>query len=152
MRSSEKKKFKNPYLKDFEHFKSEYFESINNPDSFFLNKALENLSWFKAPKKGFNNKFTEPKWFDDGKLNISYNCVDRHAAKTPNKEAIIWQGDERLQTKAITYKELLENVSILANGLKAIGVKKGDRVCIYMPMILEAAYSCLLYTSDAADE
>ena len=61
--------------------------------------------------------------------------------KNPERKAIIWQGDERSQTKTITYKELLENVSILANGLKAVGVKKGDRVCIYMPMILEAAYS-----------
>ena len=143
MSSSEKKKFKNPYLKDFEHFKSEYFKSINNPDSFFLNKAQENLSWFKVPKKGFNNKFTEPKWFEDGKLNISYNCVDRHAAKTPNKVAIIWQGDERSKAQKITYKELLKEASMLANGFKELGVKKGDRVCIYMPMIPEAAYTML---------
>ena len=143
MKSFEKPKFNNPHLEDLDSYKREYLESINSPDNFFLNKALENLDWFEKPTLGFNNNFKNAAWFEDGILNIAYNCIDRHVKKNPERKAIIWQGDERSQTKTITYKELLENVSILANGLKAVGVKKGDRVCIYMPMILEAAYSML---------
>jgi len=116
MKNFEKPKFNNPHLKDLDSYNSEYLESINSPDNFFLNKALENLDWFVEPTFGFNNNFKNASWFEDGILNISYNCIDRHAKKNPERKAIIWQGDERLQTKTITYKELLENVSIVANG------------------------------------
>ena len=80
-------------------------------------------------------------------LNISHNCIDRHTAKNPNKTAIIWQGDEKENTKNISYAQLLV-MSKLANGLKSIGVKKGDRVCIYMPMIpRECLFNVGLYAN-----
>ena len=116
---------------------------LTDPSSFFLEHALKELDWFEKPSVGYSGKITKPTWFRDGVLNISHNCIDRHAAKNPNKTAIIWQGDEKENTKNISYDQLLTEVSKLANGLKSIGVKKGDRVCIYMPMIPEAAYSML---------
>ena len=90
---------------------------------------------------GFSGEFTKPIWFEDGILNISYNCIDRHLDKNPKKTAIIWQGDQKKDFKYISYQELLKEVSKLSNGLKEIGVKKGTRVCIYMPMIPQAAYA-----------
>ena len=135
------KNFQNPYIADLEDFVLQYKESIQNPSSFFLKKAISYLSWFKEPTVGHNGSFEETKWFEDGTLNISYNCIDRHAKNNPDKIAIIWQGDQENHSKKISYKDLLREVSKLANGLKSLGVKKGDRVCIYMPMIPEAAYS-----------
>ncbi len=135
------KNFQNPYIADLEDFVLQYKESIQNPSSFFLKKAISYLSWFKEPTVGHNGSFEETKWFEDGTLNISYNCIDRHVKNNPDKIAIIWQGDQENHSKKISYKDLLREVSKLANGLKSLGVKKGDRVCIYMPMIPEAAYS-----------
>ncbi len=135
------KNYVNPHITTLEDFNSQYKESIQNPSSFFLKKAISYLSWFQEPTIGHNGSFEEAKWFEDGILNISYNCIDRHAKKNPEKIAIIWQGDQESNSKEISYQELLEEVSKLANGLKSLGVKKGDRVCIYMPMIPEAAYS-----------
>src|SRR6056300_409920 len=132
--------FKNPHFKDLAAFKDEYQRSISDP-KYFLNKAKQELSWFREPTRSNEGTFTTPKWFDDGQINISYNCIDRHAEKTPNKTAIIWQGDQQDQSEHISYKTLQEKVSKLANGLKEIGVSKGDRVCIYMPMIPEAAFA-----------
>ena len=120
-----------------------YEDSVKNPSKFFLDQAKKEIEWFQEPKKGYCGELTEPTWFKDGKLNITYNCLDRHVKETPNKTAIIWQGDDKNQNKKITYQELLTEVSKLANGLKVLGVKKGDRVCIYMPMIPQAAYSML---------
>ena len=137
------KNFQNPYIADLEDFVLQYKESIQNPSSFFLKKAISYLSWFKEPTVGHNGSFEETKWFEDGTLNISYNCIDRHVKNYPDKIAIIWQGDQENHSKKISYKDLLREVSKLANGLKSLGVKKGDRVCIYMPMIPEAAYSML---------
>ena len=132
--------FKNPHFKDLAAFKDEYHRSISDP-KYFLNKAKQELSWFREPTRSNEGTFTTPKWFGDGQINISYNCIDRHAEKTPNKTAIIWQGDQQDQSEHISYKILQEKVSKLANGLKEIGVSKGDRVCIYMPMIPEAAFA-----------
>ena len=137
------KNFENPHLKSFDEYMSMYEDSIQNPSKFFLAQAKKEIEWFKEPKKGYCGELTAPTWFEDGKLNITYNCLDRHVKETPNKTAIIWQGDDKKQNKKITYEELLTEVSKLANGLKALGVKKGDRVCIYMPMIPQAAYSML---------
>ena len=86
-----------------------------SPTSFFLKKAISYLSWFQEPTIGHNESFEEPKWFEDGILNISYNCIDRHAKKNPEKIAIIWQGDQESSSKKISYQELLEEVSKLAN-------------------------------------
>jgi acetyl-CoA synthetase len=137
------KNFNNPHLASFDEYLSMYEDSIKNPSNFFLEQARNEIEWFKTPKTGYSGELTKPIWFEDGKLNIAYNCIDRHAKTTPDKTAIIWQGDEKNINKKITYKQLLVEVSKLANGLKSIGVKKGDRVCIYMPMVPEAAYSML---------
>ena len=137
------KDFKNPHLKSFDEYLLMYEDSVKNPSKFFLDQAKKEIEWFQEPKKGYCGELTAPTWFKDGKLNITYNCLDRHVKETPNKTAIIWQGDDKNQNKKITYQELLTEVSKLANGLKVLGVKKGDRVCIYMPMIPQAAYSML---------
>ena len=104
-------------------------------------------SWFKKFTKIKDIKYSKDdvsiKWFEDGNLNVSYNCIDRHAENNPDKVAIIWEGDDPNETKKITYKDLLINVSKAANVLKKIGVKKGDRVTIYLTMIPELAYIML---------
>ncbi len=123
-----------------------YKESIDNGDEFW-SKQGDRLSWFKKYNEIKNVKYSSNevniKWYEDGKLNVSYNCVDRHAKNDPNKVAIIWEGDDPEDTKKITYKELLINVSKAANVLKKIGVQKGDRVTIYLTMIPELAYIML---------
>ena len=135
------KDFQNPSIKDFAEYKEMYERSINEPDKFFLEQANKHISWFQRPTKGSSGSFEKPAWFEDGKLNISYNCIDRHCESRPNDTAIIWQGDDKDSSNKISFSELLAEVSRLANALKKIGVKKGDRICIYMPMIPQAAYA-----------
>ena len=124
-------------------YKSLYKESIENGDDFW-NKQGDRISWYKRYTKIKNVKYSSNdvsiKWYEDGQLNVSYNCIDRHAKENPDKIAIIWEGDNPDEVKKITYKELLINVSKAANVLKQIGVKKGDRVTIYLTMIPELAY------------
>ena len=96
------KDFKNPNLKDLDEYRHMYEKSVTDPSSFFLEHALKELDWFEKPSVGYSGKITKPTWFRDGVLNISYNCIDRHAAKNPNKTAIIWQGDEKENTKNIS--------------------------------------------------
>ena len=123
-----------------------YNESIKNADDFW-NKQAERIDWFKKYSKikkvKYSSKEVDIKWYEDGQLNVSYNCIDRHAKKNPDKLAIIWEGDNPDDVKKITYKELLIKVSKAANVLKKIGVKKGDRVTIYLTMIPELAYIML---------
>ena len=133
--------FVNPHLKDFSEYQSLYDDSIKDPSSFFLKQALKEIDWIEEPTKGSTGSLSSPKWFEDGILNISYNCIDRHVETDPGKTAIIWQGDDREKNENISYIELQKQVCKLANGLKSIGVKKGDRVCIYMPMVPQAAYA-----------
>ncbi len=133
--------FVNPNLKDFLEYQSLYNDSVNDPSNFFLKQALKEIDWIKEPTKGSTGSLSSPKWFEDGMLNISYNCIDRHVENHPEKTAIIWQGDEREKNENISYIELQKQVCKLANGLKSIGVSKGDRVCIYMPMVPQAAYA-----------
>ena len=133
--------FVNPHLKDFSEYQSLYDDSIKDPSSFFLKQALKEIDWIEEPTKGSTGSLSSPKWFEDGVLNISYNCIDRHVETDPGKTAIIWQGDDREKNENISYIELQKQVCKLANGLKSIGVKKGDRVCIYMPMVPQAAYA-----------
>ncbi len=125
---------------------SMYKESIDNGDNFW-SKQANRIDWYKKFTKIKNVKYSKKevdiKWFEDGSLNVSVNCVDRHATKTPDKTAIIWEGDDPKNTKHISYKELLNNVCKSANALKKIGVKKGDRVTIYLTMIPELAYIML---------
>ena len=122
-----------------------YKESVESPDTFWAKRAEELLSWDKKWDSVSQWDFTrgEARWFDGGKLNITTNCIDRHLPARADQTAIIWEGDEPDQDKHITYKDLHEQVCRLANVLKERGVKKGDRVCIYMPMIPEAAYAML---------
>ncbi len=129
-----------------EQYKKMYAESITAPDKFWA-KHAKRLDWFKAPKKIKNTSFAYDnvaiKWFEDGVLNVSVNCIDRHLKKRADQTAIIWEGDDPYYDKKITYRELYEQVCRFANVLKKQGVKKGDRVTIYMPMIPEAAYAML---------
>ena len=123
-----------------------YARSVNDPDGFWGEQA-KRIDWIKPFTKVKNTTFEYPdvsiKWFEDGVLNVSANCIDRHLATRGDQTAIIWEGDDPNESKHITYKELHEEVSKLANVYKALGVEKGDRICLYMPMIPEAAYAML---------
>ena len=129
-----------------EKYSSMYDHSLQNNDEFWAEQA-QRVDWVdkftKIKKVKYSKEDVSIKWFEDGNLNVSYNCIDRHAKNNPDKIAIIWEGDEPNETKKITYKELLLNVSRAANALKKIGVKKGDRVTIYLTMIPELAYIML---------
>ncbi len=122
-----------------------YKHSLEDPDSFWAERA-KRLDWFKHPDIIKNAEYSGDhiiKWYEDGQLNACYNCVDRHADKQGDKVAFYWEGDDPSQDAKITYSELKDHVSKVANGLKEMGVKKGDRVIIYMPMLLEASYAML---------
>jgi len=140
---SEAKK-KNSIISE-EDFNTEYQESINNPKSFWQKKAEETLDWFSNWDEvaASDLEAGEVAWFKTGKLNACFNCVDRHLENHANKTAIIWEGDDPNNDKEISFQELHKNVSQFANLLKSRNIKKGDRVCIYMPMIPEAAYAML---------
>ena len=125
-----------------------YRESVEQPDLFWAEQAKIFLDW-SAPWNEVQRadlKTGEAQWFAGGKLNVSYNCIDRHLQQRGEQIAIIWEGDNPSESAEITYKKLHHNVARLANVLKSRGVKKGDRVCIYMPMIPEAAYAMLACT------
>ena len=130
-------------------YKEMYAESVSKPEKFWA-KHAKRLDWFTFPKKIKNTSYGYPKvsikWFEDGVLNVSYNCIDRHLKKRANQTAIIWEGDDPYYDKKITYQELHDEVCRFANVLKKHGVKKGDRVTIYLPMIPEAAYAMLACT------
>jgi acetyl-CoA synthetase len=123
-----------------------YARSIKDPDGFWAEQA-KRLDWFKFPTKIKNTSFEYPnisiKWFEDGELNVSYNCLDRHLEKRGDQTAIIWEGDNPAESKHITYRQLHDEVCKMANVLRNRNVKKGDRVTIYLPMIPEAAYAIL---------
>ena len=133
-------------LVDEKEYLSMYKDSIENNENFW-NQQGGRINWKKKYSKTKNIKYSSKdvsiKWYYDGTLNVSENCIDRHAKKTPNKIAIIWEGDDPSNSQKITYKELLQHVSKTANALKKIGVKKGDRVTIYLTMIPELAYVML---------
>ncbi|AJO80694.1 acetate--CoA ligase [Pseudomonas sp. MRSN 12121] len=125
-----------------------YRESIEHPSTFWAEQATRFLDW-SAPwqtVQRYDLKTGAATWFAGGQLNVSYNCIDRHLEKRGDQAAIIWEGDEPAESQVITYKKLHHYVCRLANVLKSRGVKKGDRVCIYMPMIPEAAYAMLACT------
>ena len=126
-----------------------YKESISNPIKFWSEHG-KRIDWIKNYKKvrdfSYDQKNLYIKWFEDGTLNASYNCIDRHLKNNGNKTAIIWEGDNPDEQKSITYNELYKNVCKFANVLKKLGAKKGDRITIYMPMIPEAAYAMLACT------
>lgn len=132
-------------MKNVDEYKKMYEESIRNPDSFWAKMARETLTFdrdFQTTRMGsFENG--DSAWFVEGSLNASFNCVDRHAIKDPNKVAIIYEADEPSEGRNITYGELLREVSRVAWTLKQLGVKKGDTVGIYLPMIPEAIVAFL---------
>ena len=137
-------KISDPSL-NLKEYLREYERSIEDPEDFWNEKA-SSINWIKKYSKIKESSFNDDvsiKWFSDGSLNVSENCIDRHLKDRGDKVAIIWQGDEPGEHKKITYKELHREVCKLANGLKSLGVKKGDRVTIYLPMIPEAAYAML---------
>lgn len=122
-----------------------YDASINDPETFWQEQADKFLHWSKTWDKVSETDFPkgDVKWFLGAELNACYNCIDRHLDSRGDQIAIIWEGDDPSDAKNITYKEAYENICRLANVLKDRGVKKGDRVCIYMPMIPEASYAML---------
>ena len=130
-------------------YKKLYAESVKDPVKFW-GKQAKRLDWFKAPTKIKNTSYAYDnvtiKWYEDGVTNVSVNCIDRHLKKRGHQTAIIWEGDNPYDDKKITYRELYEQVCRLANVMKKHGVKKGDRVTLYMPMIPEAAYAMLACT------
>ena len=129
-------------------YKKIYDKSVKDPDGFWAEQA-ERLDWIKKWDTVSNNNFTEAKikWFEGGKLNVSYNCLDRHIeAGFGNQTALIWEGNDPHTDKELSYSEMLSEVSKFANVLKSNGIKKGDRVCIYMQMIPELAIAMLACT------
>ncbi|WP_291927427.1 acetate--CoA ligase [Candidatus Thioglobus sp.] len=132
-------------LCDEKKYELMYNDSINNADEFWATQAKEFLDWDKDWNEVSNVDYTQGKieWFKGGELNVAYNCIDRHLPQRAKQTAIIWEGDDPDVSQKVTYQQLHDEVAKLANGLKNLGVKKGDRVCIYMPMILESAYAML---------
>lgn len=131
---------------DADKYRAMYEASINDPEGFWRREG-QRIDWMKPYTKIKNTSFdphnVSIRWFEDGTLNASANCVDRHLAKRGDQVAIIWEGDDPADHKEITYRQLHAEVCRFANVLKARGVKRGDRVTIYMPMIPEAAYAML---------
>jgi acetyl-CoA synthetase len=136
---------KNQAYIDAAKYQSMYKASIETPDVFWAEQANQFLTWQKPWSQVTKSdlKKGEVAWFIDGKLNVSVNCIDRHLPARANQTAIIWEGDDPSEDQFITYQELHDQVCRLANALRQRGVKKGDRVCIYMPMIPEASYAML---------
>lgn len=129
-------------------YKTLYQRSIDDPEGFWGDMAKEFLNWYQPWSKVVTADFStgDAQWFAGGKLNVSYNCIDRHLPERADQTAIIWEGDNPADSKHISYGQLKDEVCKLANALKARGVGKGDRVCLYMPMIPEAAYAMLACT------
>lgn len=130
---------------DPEQYRTLYEQSVNDPDTFWAEQATQFLTWQKPWTNVCESDMHKgiARWFDGGQLNVSENCIDRHLPERANQTAIIWEGDDPSDDQNITYAALHEAVCRLANVLKARGVKKGDRVCLYLPMIPEAAYAML---------
>lgn len=128
-----------------EKYEDMYQESVESPDSFWEKQAAELLDWSVKWEQVYSADFSKghSTWFLGGKLNVTANCIDRHLDNRGDQTAIIWEGDDPSEHKKISYKELHEHVSKMGNVLRHRNVKKGDRVCIYMPMIPEAAYAML---------
>ncbi len=135
---------KDAKISSLDQYRQMYERSLQDPEAFWLEQA-ERLSWFQAPSSAGNWDYHEVdlSWYRGGKLNVCFNCVDRHAASQPDKTAIIWAADEPGAYEFISYRQLERRVGRMANVLKAHGVGKGDRVCIYLPMIPDLAYTML---------
>ncbi len=134
------------YIHD-DQYEEMYARSVSDPDGFWAEQAEKYVTWYKKWDKvqdwSFKEDHVHIRWFEGGKLNASYNCLDRHLDKRGDQVAIIWEGDDPSLQRKITYRQLHEEVSKFANVLKARGVKRGDRVCIYLPMIPEIPIAML---------
>ncbi|MEE8371520.1 MAG: AMP-binding protein, partial [Sphingomonadales bacterium] len=128
-----------------EAYQEKYRRSVEDPEGFWLEEG-KRIDWIKPFTKvreaGFDGDVSI-KWFEDGTLNACYNCIDRHLPGRAGQIALIWEGDDPNESSSVTYQQLFDHVCRFANVLKARGVKKGDRVTIYMPMILETVYAML---------
>lgn len=133
---------------DKKQYQEMYAHSLTDPDGFWGEQANINLDWFEPFDEVSDYDFhsADIKWFAGGKLNVSYNCIDRHLATRANQTAIIWEGDNPGQSQHISYQMLHDEVCKLANAMKQQGIEKGDRVCLYMPMIPQAVYAMLACT------
>jgi acetyl-CoA synthetase len=131
-----------------EQYETLYQRSVADPEGFWAEQAEEFLDWFQRwdQVSAWDYPKGQIRWFEGGQLNVSYNCLDRHLEKRGEQVAIIWEGDNPGEDRKLTYRELHAEVCRLANALKALGVKQGDRVCIYLPMIPEAAVAMLACT------
>lgn len=132
-------------LIDKDAYEAMYQASIKSPDTFWADQAKAFIDFFEPWDTVVSGNFStaDVKWFDGGKLNVCYNCIDRHLSNRADQVALIWEGDEPDTSESITYQDLYNAVCRFANVLKSQGIKKGDRVCIYMPMIPEAVYAML---------
>lgn len=130
---------------DLNKYQEMYAQSLNQPEKFWDEQAQRYLSWHKPWDKVMSGGYEQVdfQWFSGGKLNVCYNCVDRHLLTKAEQTAILWQGNDVNQHQAISFKDLHKRVCRFANVLKNMGVQKGDRVCIYLPMIPEAAIAML---------
>jgi len=130
-----------------QNYQEKYQQSIENPEKFWADLAGKRLHWQKPFTQIKHSHWSDSEvsiqWFEDGQLNVSYNCIDRHLKDKADQTAIIWEGDDPEQAKTISYQQLHDEVCQFANTLKSLGVSKGDRVTLYMPMIPEAAYAML---------
>ncbi len=136
---------RNSHIPSLDHYKNLYEDSIKSPEKFW-GKIAKRIDWFEPWDRVSNYNFNngEINWFTGGKLNASYNCIDRHIDAGYGEEvAIIWEGNDPKQSRKFTYQDLLKEVCLFANALKSLGVKKGDRVCLYMQMIPELAIAVL---------
>ena len=127
-------------------YRSMYERSLSDPDGFWAEMAEEHVHWFRKWDRVSQWTFEGDvgiRWFDGAKVNVAYNCLDRHLEERGDKAAIVWEGDAPGEERRITYRELHAEVCRFANVLKSKGVSKGDRVCIYMPMIPEAVVAML---------
>ena len=133
---------------DSEGYQEMYARSLAEPDKFWAEQANANIDWYEPFDTVSECDFHEAKikWFEGGKLNVSYNCIDRHLATKANQTAIIWEGDSPDQSQHISYQQLHDEVCRLANAMKQQGIEKGDRVCLYMPMVPQAVYAMLACT------
>ena len=133
------------YFSSYEKYMELYKKSVSSPNAFWKEQAEKHLVWIKPFTSVSSGSFDEGNisWFEDGQLNVSVQCIDRHLETRSEQTAILWEGDEPYDVKRISYQELHDKVCQLANVLKKHGIKKGDRVALYMPMIPEAAYAML---------
>ncbi|MDQ2069151.1 acetate--CoA ligase [Natronospira bacteriovora] len=129
-------------------YQAMYRRSLENPEDFWAEQADRFLDWRRRWDRVMDWDFNEPRirWFEGGELNVSENCIDRHLTQRGDKTAILWEGDDPAESRRLSYRELHEAVCRLANGLRQRGVRRGDRVCIYMPMVPEAAVAMLACT------